>query len=72
MLQIADNGINAQLNTINATLTSLQNQINAIPAPLIVESSGTQYVPKILTLQGSGIGSVGWFVAQKELVFSFQ
>ena len=72
MLQVADNGINAQLNTINATLTSLQNQINALPAPLKVESGGTQYVPKILTLQGSGIGSVGWFPTPAELVFSFQ
>ena len=71
-LQFQDSLLQNSINNINATLTSLQNQINAIPAPLIVESSGTQYVPKIVTLQGSGIGSVGWFVAQKELVFSFQ
>ena len=71
-LQFQDSLLQNSINNINSTLTSLQNQINAIPAPLIVESSGTQYVPKILTLQGSGIGSVGWFVAQKELVFSFQ
>ena len=72
-LQFQDNLIQSQINAINASLTSLQNQINAIPAPLIVESfNGTQYVPKILTLQGSGIFSVGWFVNTEELVYTFQ
>ena len=72
MLQVADNSFNAQIATINSTLTSLQNQINAIPAPLIVETSGTQFQPSILTLQGNGIGSVGWFPNTTELVVSFQ
>jgi len=64
MLQVAD-------NNINATLTSLQNQINAIPAPMKIETSGTQRVPKILTFQGTGLGSVGWFPTTEELVLSF-
>ena len=82
MLQIADNGLQTQITnnyqTFTSTVNAIQTQLNWLTNEvsnrpnLIVESGGTQYVPKILTLQGSGIGSVGWFPTPKELVFSFQ
>ena len=70
-LQFQDHLMQNQINSIQTTLTSLQNQINAIPAPRIVEASGTQYLPKIITFQGTGLGSVGWFPNTEELVLSF-
>ena len=72
MLQVADNGINAQLNTINATLTSLQNQINAIPAPLDVIIGNSTYTPYRLVVQGSGLYQALYAHANKELVLTFQ
>ena len=72
LLQIADNGINAQLNTINATLASLQNQINAIPAPLDVIIGSSTYTPYRLVVQGSGLYQALYGYANKELVLTFQ
>lgn len=71
-LQFQENLLQRQINAINVVLTSLQNQINAIPAPLKVEAAERSMSQKNLTLQGSGIGSVGWFVNTEDLVFSFQ
>ena len=70
MLQVADNSTNAQLATINSTLTSLQNQINAIPAPVIIEAGGVQYLPKTITFFGHPM-TVGWFPQSEELVLTF-
>ena len=63
MLQVAD-------NSTNATLASLQNQINAIPAPVTIEAGGTQYLPDQITFNGSPL-IVGYAVQTKELILSF-
>ena len=64
LLQVADNSLQSQIN-------SLQTQINALSPKMIIETGGTQYYPKIMTMKGA-FGSVLWIPSTEELIFTFQ